>query len=95
MDEAGVDHAVGGRRATAQAVEVIERAAMRGGSSRREGCSRTLGAGEADDLVSGREEVLNHGGTDKAGGTSNEYTHEDGLLTGMETDVDQCDILVK
>ena len=45
--------------------------------------------------MSGREEVLNHGGTDKAGGTSNEYTHEDGLLTGMETDVDQCDILVK
>ena len=53
VDERGVDDAVRAGGAGAQAVEVLEIAAMDLGAGGRERRGGLVGAGEADDLVTG------------------------------------------
>ena len=71
-----MDHPVRGRRASSQAVEVLEIAAVHKGSSggdRRGGRVRT---GEAAHLVARGDEIPNDGRTDKATRAGNENTHQ-------------------
>ena len=63
---AEVDDAVGGRGAGAQAVEVVEVAAAHLGAERGDRRGGGVGAGEADDLVAGGEQLGDDGGADPA-----------------------------
>ena len=71
-----MDDAVCRRGAAAQAVEVVEGAAvdLGPGGHRRGGVVR---AGQADDLVSGVEELADDGRTDESGRAGDKYTHGD------------------
>jgi hypothetical protein len=62
--EGEVDDAVGRRGGGAQAFDVVEAAAVDLGAGRGDRLGRGVGAGEADDLVAGSEELGDDGGAD-------------------------------
>ena len=74
--EREVDDAVRRGRAGAQAVEVVEGAAMHLGPGGGEGGGRGIGAGEPDDLMARADELGDDGGADPAGRAGDEDTHE-------------------
>ena len=76
MNEGGVDDAVRRRRAAAQAVEVLEVAALDFGARVGERLGVGVRAGQTDDAVAGGDEVPDDGGTDEAGRAGDEYAHE-------------------
>ena len=80
MLEGQVDDAVGRRGAGAQAVEVVEAAAVHLGARGGDRLGRGVGAGEADDLVAGIDELGDDGGADPAACAGDEYAHESDLL---------------
>ena len=65
MDEREVDDAVGLLRAGAQAVEVVEGAAMDLGAGGGDGFGRGVRTGEAEDLVAGLDQLGDDGGADR------------------------------
>ena len=67
MLEGEVDDAVGRGGGGAQALEVVEAAAVDLGAGRGDGVGRGVGAGEPDDLVARVEELGDDGGADPAG----------------------------
>src|SRR6185503_8248009 len=75
VDEGAVDHAVRGGGAGAQALGVLEIAAVDLGPGGRERGGGAVGAGEADDLVARADELGNDGRTDEAGRAGDEYAH--------------------
>ena len=75
MDERGVDHAVGRGGGAAQALEVLEVAAVHGDAGALQRCGALVRAGQADDLVPGVEELLGGGGADEAGRAGDEDAH--------------------
>ena len=72
-----VDDAVGTRRPRAQAVEVVEGAAMHVGAGTGERGRRRIGTSETDHLVPCGEQLGGDGRSDVAGRTGDEHTHED------------------
>ena len=62
--------------ALAQAVEIIERAAVHLCSGGGEGSGRGIRASEPDDLMARAEELGDDGGADPAGRAGDEYAHE-------------------
>jgi hypothetical protein len=76
VDERGVDDPVGRGRAGAQAVEVVQRAAvdLRPGGGDRGG--RGIRAGEPEDLMARPDQLGDDGGADEAGRAGEENTHE-------------------
>ena len=65
--------------AAAQAVEIIERAAMDLCPGGVEGSGRGIRASQADDLMAGADELGNDGGADPAGRAGDEDAHEKNL----------------
>jgi hypothetical protein len=70
-----VDHAVGRLRAGAQAVEVVELAAVDRRARSPECVGRGVLAGKADDVVARVEELLDDCGSDEAGSAGDEDAH--------------------
>ncbi len=68
-------HAVRAGGCGAQAVQVLERSAMRLGAEGGEGLSAGIGSGETEHLMAVRDQVFNDGRTDEAGRAGNEHTH--------------------
>ena len=62
--------------ALAQAVEIVESAAMHLCPGGGEGGGRGIRAGQPDDLMAGADELGNDGGADPAGRAGDEYAHE-------------------
>jgi hypothetical protein len=63
--EGGVDHAIGSGSTTAQAFQIIERAAMYGGACRAQRRCSGVRAREAEHLMSGIEQFFDDGGADR------------------------------
>jgi len=81
MDEAAVNHPVGGGRSAPQAFQILEIAAMRlgaGGGKRPGGRVR---AGKAQHLMTRAYEFVNDGGADKSCSACDEDSHRDFSLT--------------
>jgi hypothetical protein len=76
VDERQVDHPVALGRPLAEAVEVLERAAVDLGPRRLERVGRRLGAGEADDVMAGVGQFGDDGGADPTGRPGDEDAHE-------------------
>ena len=75
MAECEVDDAVAfGRRGT-QHVKIGDIAAANLGAGSYDGLGGSVGAGETEDLVIGREQLGHNGGADPAGRTGDEYAH--------------------
>jgi hypothetical protein len=70
-----VDDAIGRGQGFEQPVEVVEGAAVGLGSEGRQRGGGTVGAGEADHLVAGVEQLANDGRSDETGGTGDEDAH--------------------
>ena len=75
VDVGGVDHAVRLLRAAAQAVEVLERAAVDLGAGALERRGSLVRAGEADHLVPRLEELGDDRRSDETGCAGDEYAH--------------------
>jgi hypothetical protein len=73
--EGGVDDGVGAGRGGAQRVEVVERATHDLGAGGGERGRRRVGAGEADDLMTGRLQLGDDRGSDPAGCACDEDPH--------------------
>ena len=76
MLEREVDHAIRRGRRAAQAVEVVEGAAMHLRPGGGEGSGRGIRASQPDDLMARADELGNDGGADPAGRAGDENTHE-------------------
>ena len=76
MLEGEVDDPVGRGGGGAQALEVVEAAAVDLGAGGGDRLGRGVGAGEADDLVAGIDELGDDGGADPAAGAGDEHAHE-------------------
>ena len=76
VDESGVDYAVGSSRATAQALDIIKRAAMHIGSCRSERLGARIGASKAEHFVTRLQQLRDDGRTDEACSTCNENFHK-------------------
>jgi hypothetical protein len=74
--EGEMNHAVGCGRAAAQAVEIVEGAALHLCAGGGEGGGGGVGASEPDDLMARADELGNDGGADPAGRAGHENTHE-------------------
>jgi hypothetical protein len=74
-----VDDAIAVSGARAQDVDVGQVPAQHLGTRRCDGVGGSIGTGETDDLVSGADELRNHGRADPAGRAGDEDVHE-GLL---------------
>jgi len=72
----GVNDPVARGSAGAQAVEVIQSAAMHIGAGGGEGFSRGIRTGEPEDLMACADELRNGGGANPAGRAGDENTHE-------------------
>jgi hypothetical protein len=72
---AEVDDGVGARGAGAERVEIVEAAAMDLGAERRDLLGRVVGAGEAEHLVPGGEQLGYDRRSDPAGCSGDEDTH--------------------
>jgi len=83
MDICGVDDAVRRGRTAAQAVEVVQGAAMNLGPGVRDQCGALIGASQPDDLVSGVDELSDDGGSDESARAGHEYAHDDCLHWSM------------
>jgi len=70
-----VDHAVAGGRAAAQAVQILEVAALDAHADGGERLGAGVRASQAENPVAGPDEVLDHGGTNPPGRSGDEYTH--------------------
>ena len=78
VDERGVDDAVGLGRAVAQAVEIVERAAVDGGSGARERRGGAVGTGEPEHVMARLEQVADSMADPmESGCPGEEYTHAD------------------
>jgi len=77
--EGGVDHAVGRRRAAAQALEILQRAAMNRGACRGQSGRSCVRAGKTEHLMTRNEQFLDNGRADPSGGASDKDTHEQNL----------------
>ena len=75
VDERRVDHAVGRLGASAQAVEILERAAHDGRACRGERVRVGVGADEPEHLVPRAQQFTNGGAADEAGRAGDEDTH--------------------
>ncbi len=73
--EGEVDHAVRCRGGPTQAVEIVERGAMRRRPRGRDRSSRGLRPSQPDDLVARADELGNNSGTDPAGSAGDEDSH--------------------
>jgi hypothetical protein len=82
VDEGGMDHAVSGGRAAAQAVEIVERSTMHASAQGRERGGCFIGAGKAGHLVTGGDQGMDNGRADEAGGAGHENIH--GNLLGLD-----------
>jgi hypothetical protein len=69
-----VNHAIRRDSSLAQAVEVLERAAMDLRAGRLDRGGRGVGAGQPDDLMAGADQLGDDGGTDEAGRTGDKNT---------------------
>ena len=76
MAEGEVDDAVAFGRCGAQHIKVADIASANLGASGGDGLRGCVGAGEAEDLVIGREQLGDDGGADPARRTGDEYAHE-------------------
>ena len=74
--EGEVDDPVGRGGGGAQALEVVEAAAVDLGAGRGERVGRGVGAGEPDDLVARVDQLGDDGGADPAAGAGDEHAHE-------------------
>ncbi len=75
--EGQVDHAVGGGGRLAQAVEVVEVAAVHLGAHGRQGRGPVVRAGQADDLMSGLQQLGHDGRPDVARRAGDENSHDE------------------
>ena len=76
MVEGGVDHAVRGGSAAAQALEIFERAAVDFGASRGKRRGARVRAGKAENLCPAATSSRDDGGADESGRAGNKNTHE-------------------
>ncbi len=72
-----VDNPVGRGRAGAQAVGIVETAAVHIGSQASDRCRRSVRASKAENLMPGVEELLDDGRPDPPGRSGDKDTHED------------------
>ena len=93
--EGGVDHGVRAARPGAQAVEVLERAALDVGTLRRQRLGPLVGAGEAQDLVARLDQFGDDRRSDEARGTGNEDAHRKSPTFVLETDIGYAAIPLK
>jgi len=70
-----VDYAIRRGAAAVEAVEVIQGAEMNLGSQGTDGRRCSIGAREADHLVSAIDQLTDDGGPDESSRTGDEYTH--------------------
>jgi len=70
-----VDHPVGAGRPAAQAVGVLQRAAVHLGASGGQCRGGLAGPGEAHDLMARVKKLADDGGTDETGRSGNEHAH--------------------
>jgi hypothetical protein len=75
VDVGGVDHAIRGGGAAAEAVEILEGAPMNARSGGLESRRCLIGACETDDLVSSIDELTHDGAPDEARRAGDECTH--------------------
>jgi hypothetical protein len=73
--ECRVDHTVAGRRASTQAVEIVQVTDMDSGTHPGESLGARLRTGKAENLVVGADEFLDHGGAYPTGSPRHEYAH--------------------
>jgi len=73
--EGEVDYPVGLDGAIAQTLGVIEITTEHRGSGSGEGCRRSVGSGQAEDLMARGHQLGDEHGTDPSGGAGNENTH--------------------
>ena len=76
VDVGEVDDPIGRGRASAQAVEVVESAALHRAPGGGDGSRRSIRTREPDDLMARADELRNHGGADEAGRAGDEHAHE-------------------
>src|SRR5204863_5153907 len=74
--EGQVDDAIGRGGCPPQAVEVVQIAALHLGAGGGQCGGGAVGTGQADDLMPGREQFGDDGGTDVSGRAGDENTHE-------------------
>jgi hypothetical protein len=70
-----VNDAIGRGRTSTQAIEIVEIASLHLGAGGTYGGGGLIGAGQAEHLVPGIEQLANDGRTDPSGRASNEYAH--------------------
>lgn len=75
MDEARVYHGIGSGYTTAQAIMILQVAAVYLSAGGGEGCSSAIGAGQAEDLMACSEELPYDGGTYKSRSAGHKYFH--------------------
>src|SRR5260221_11560844 len=78
-------HTVGAGGGAAQAVQVLERSAMRLGAEGGEGLGAGIGSGETEHLMARCDQVFNDGRADEAGRAGNEHTHRKSFRGGWES----------
>ena len=77
--ERRMDHAIGGGRAAAQAVEIFQIAAMHLSARSEKRLGAGVGTRKSKHLMARRDQFLNDGSADKSGRASNKDTHESSL----------------
>ncbi len=80
MFEREVDDAIRGGSGLAETVEVVEVAAPNRRPSGRQGSGRRVGAREADNVMSSRQQFWDDGGTDVTGRARDEDPHGEASL---------------
>jgi len=73
--ERSVDHRIGCRRACAQAGQVAQLATLHVGACGTQSLRARVRAGQADDLMACRLQLLAYAAANEAGGAGQEYTH--------------------
>ena len=83
VDERRMDHAVREFCTRPQAWQVLQVAPVRRGADGCEGAGRGVGAGKAQHLMPGIEQVPHDGGADEARGSGDEDAHDDVPLSWL------------
>src|SRR5581483_3002217 len=87
----GVGDGVGLLGASAQAVEILDVAAMHLGAGRGERLGRSVGANEAEHPMPGTEQFLDDRGADEAGRSGDENAHDTSSgLDAMREEISRC-----
>jgi hypothetical protein len=95
MIEGQVDDAVRSGGSLLEAVRVLKRSANDFGTSRSQSRRLAVRTTEAEDLMTGGNQVFDDGRADEAGGSGNKHAHGQTLQISWETSLAAPAILVK